>query len=115
MDLHLTAFNPEKEICFLICDYGPTLATRSPAKALRWISKWGPSHVGIHRLTLLGRKKAPMRWVLSTFKRMGLLELRATVEKQEEERRIRTKLKVRDTIFLPTNRYPAKKEVRGAT
>jgi hypothetical protein len=109
MDLHLTAFNPEKEICFLICDYGPTLATRSPAKALRWISKYGPAHVGIHRLTLLGRKKAPMRWVLSTFKRMGLLELRATVEKQEEERRWKAKQKVRSTVF-----YPTRKEVRNA-
>ena len=95
MDLHLTPFNPEKEICFLICDYGPTLATRSPAKALRWISKWGATHVTIHRLTLLGRKKAPMRWVLSTFKRMGLLELRATAEKQVDERRWSSKVEVR--------------------
>jgi len=103
----LIPFNPEKEICFLICDYGPTLATRSPAKALRWIDKYRPVHVTILRLTLLGRKKSPMRWVLSTFKRMGLLELRATVERQDEGRRVRTKLKVRDTIF-----YPTRKEVR---
>jgi hypothetical protein len=95
VQIPLIPFNPEKEICFLICDYGPTLATRSPAKALRWISKYGPSHVGIHRLTLLGRKKAPMRWVLSTFRRMGLLELRATVEKQVDERRWSSKREVR--------------------
>ena len=108
MALHLTPFNPEKEICFLICDYGPTLATRSPAKALRWISKWGAAHVTIHRLTLLGRKKAPMRWVLSTFRRMGLLELRATVEREDEERRMKARIKVRDTDF-----YPTRKEVRS--